>query len=1052
LGWIGNFLVLLKDLSRRTLTIDMKPMNTWLRYFLASVLAMLTLSASAQGLDDSYPLIDTSGFPPVIFRPSVADATPVMMVVLLAGDPVAVAQKKAGGLLTRAEKDAIVAQRKSDQAAVQPQIEARGAKVLATFQNALNGIKVRIAKNLVDTLRTIPGVLDIKPVGVYEPSLTVSVPFTGAPGVWSGPPSNRGQSIKIAIVDTGIDYTHANFGGPGTVAAFEAARATSTAPADPALFGDLAPKVKGGIDLVGDDYNGFNEPVPDPNPLDCGGHGSHVAGIAAGFGVNADGTTFSASYDASIYTPHAFLIGPGVAPLAKLYAVRVFGCSGSTRMVSEAIEWAVANDMDVINMSLGADFGTAGTSESVAIHNATGAGILVIAASGNAGPFPYITSSPASSDGAVSVAATDAHASYPAATLTLSGVAQPILVQNSNGALFDDGKVYPIVVLRNPDGTVSLGCNEAEYDPTRNGGISIAGKLVVVLRGTCARVFRAGAGQKYGAAAVAMINNGPGYPPFEGDISGNDPSANPFDPVTIPFFGVLQSDATTLTGPTGGPAPATATAMAAAAGSIPNPTFAIAAIFSSSGPRTGDSVLKPSVTAPGVSVQSTAMGTGNRGVRFTGTSMATPHVAGVAALVKKANPKWSAEDQRAAVVQTASASTMRDYSPRIEGSGEVEAMAAVNTQAVVRTDDDSLSFGFADLLQDFHGSRSVSVHNYGKSAITFNLSVAQVLTGAGVQVNIPPTVTVGGRGDATLTVALDVPASSIGGTHNASGATVFREIGGYVKFSPASPSMNGGAALTIPYYLVPRSRSRLSAVADPFGPAHTTAQITVSNHGGVLAGTPAFYALGLTTPLPQGVTYADTRAVGVRAVAGANPTLVFAINTFDRFSNPSGNSEWDVIIDTDAGGHYVLVGINGSSVSANPAVQNKLVAAPIDLSTFQVTALRFADAATDNSTVLLPVKASELGLTAAQPRFTYQEQHFSSTGAGATPGTATFNAFTPSLKVSYAGGAIAAGGSAAATVTVNAAEWVNSPPLGVMVVAQDNVSGPSQAQLLPAGP
>ena len=1045
-------------------------MKMILRTLLLASLAILTIGAAAQSTDDPYPLIDIQSLVPMTFVPRGLDTRQVTVVTLLAGDSVAVAQKKAKGTLTSGDKDSIVGQRKADQDKVRPQIEAQGATVIATYQHALNGIKVQIAKNMVDTLRNIPGVVDVKPVGVYEPTNVVSVPFIGAPGVWSGNKgSNRGQSIKIAIIDTGIDYTHANFGGPGTVAAWNAAFAASTTPANKKLFGEDAPKVKGGIDLVGDNYNAnFSDAahaaVPDANPLDCNGHGSHVAGTAAGLGVNADGTTYRGKYDAAAYKPHAFKIGPGVAPSADLYAVRVFGCEGSTNVVSDAINWAVANEMDVISMSLGSNWGTADNADSEAIRNATGAGILVIAAAGNAGPTPYIASSPGSSNGAVSVAATDVHAGYPSATLALSGVPNPIVVQNSNDGAFVNGTVYPIVVLRNPDGTVSLGCNESEYV-----NAIITGKLVVTLRGSCARVLRAQYGFQHGAAAVALINNGPGYPSFEGDIAALSGNGN----VTIPFFGVLQSDGAALSGPTGGPAPATAVATASA-GLIANPAFALAASFSSGGPRYGDSVLKPNVTAPGVSVSSTAMGTGSGSVIESGTSMATPHIAGVAALVRKAKDSWSFDDQRAAIVQTASPTTMRDYSPRTEGSGMVQALAAVNTQAVVRTADDSLSFGFADLLQDFHGTRTVGIRNYGKSAITFNVSVTQVITGTGVTVNVPATITVNGKSgdgndsgdkyddedavskdDATLTVTLNVPAGAIGGTHAANGACcLFQEIGGYIKLTPASSGMNNGVALTVPYYLVPRSRSNLVTVAaGPIGPSNPSTGLNVANSGAALAGTPGFYALGLTTASPQGIPYADTRAVGVRAIAGANPILVFAINTFDRFSN-AAPSEWDIFIDTEAGGHYVLVGANGSFFTSSPSAQNRLVAALINLSTGAVTALRFADVATDNSTVLLPVSASNLGLTTAHPRFTYQEQHFSgTTGAGAAmPGSAKFNAFTPALKVTYAGGVIAPNASATGTVVVNAAEWPNSPALGVMVVAPDNVSGARQAQLLPAGP
>jgi subtilisin family serine protease len=356
------------------------------------------------------------------------------------------------------------------------------------------------------------------------------VPFIGAPLVWQGTPGFRGEGMKIAIIDTGIDYTHANFGGPGTVAAFVAAEATSTQPADPALFGPNAPKVKGGTDLVGDDYNADPNadptspfpfqpiPHPDPNPLDCsasrgGGHGSHTAGTAAGFGV-ANGGTYGGPYNSAAYQQTQFAVGPGVAPKADLYMVRVFGCEGSTDVVVEAIEWAVQNDMDVISMSLGSDFGPARTADAIASQNATKAGITVVAASGNAGPGLYITSTPASGNGVISVAAMDSTATFPGAAMTLN-TGKTIEVQNSNGAALPGGALG-IVVLRNPNGSVSLGCNEAEYvDAT------IAGKLVVTLRGTCDRVFRAVAGQKHGAAAVAMINTSPGYPPFEGTITGD---------------------------------------------------------------------------------------------------------------------------------------------------------------------------------------------------------------------------------------------------------------------------------------------------------------------------------------------------------------------------------------------------------------------------------------------------------------------------------------------------------------------------------------------------
>src|SRR5438094_7653527 len=129
----------------------------------------------------------------------------------------------------------------------------------------------------------LPGVVAIRQVARYKIENAQTVPYIGTPAVWGGSPGFHGENIKIAVIDTGIDYTHANFGGPGTTDAYNAALTTDTLPANPTMFGPAAPKVKGGTDLVGDDYNADPNdphyqptPHPDTNPLDCNGHGSHT--------------------------------------------------------------------------------------------------------------------------------------------------------------------------------------------------------------------------------------------------------------------------------------------------------------------------------------------------------------------------------------------------------------------------------------------------------------------------------------------------------------------------------------------------------------------------------------------------------------------------------------------------------------------------------------------------------------------------------------------------------------------------------------------------------
>ena len=224
---------------------------------------------------------------------------------------------------------------------------------------------------------------------------------------------------------------------------------------------------------------------------------------------------------------------------------------------------------------------------------------------------------------------------------------------------------------------------------------------MVTVRGICARVARAIYGQMAGAAAVAMINSAAGYPPYEGPINSNPDTGLPFT-VTIPFLGVQ------------GPSPASGDGAALKAASlatfssttIANPTFRQFASFSSAGPRELDGHLKPDISAPGVSVFSTAIGTGNQGLFESGTSMATPHVAGSAALAIQAHPKWDAEEVATAVVNTADATKLAGYS---RATGRQRAGAAVPghaTSVIARTDDGapSLSFGVAEFTSDFDGA------------------------------------------------------------------------------------------------------------------------------------------------------------------------------------------------------------------------------------------------------------------------------------------------------------------------------------------------------------
>ena len=462
--------------------------------------------------------------------PALADPNRMVTVMVeMTGAPVAVEQGKAtaeGSELSKTQRAAFRSSLKARQDAIAPSIRRLGGVVQSQLQDAYNGMRVRIAASKVGELRVLANVKAIRHIERHTPTNANSVPFLEVPSVWQDL-GLTGQGITVAVIDTGIDYYHANFGGSGDPADYAADDPTVI---EPGTFPTV--KVAGGYDFVGNEYDAssddpaLNTPKPDPDPLDCNGHGSHVAGTAAGMGVLTDGSTFTGPYDETTHT-NSFLVGPGVAPEATLYALKVFGCDGSTDVTVDAIEWAVENDLDVINMSLGSAFGRSNDPSAVAATNAAIAGVVVVTSAGNSGPGRYITGSPGTGSGALSVAAMDTIEGTP--HVDFIAPAGTIDMQNSNGST-DLPVTGTVVVLEDDPETAdvdeSLGCAASDYAAVQPGDIA------VTYRGVCARVDRAILGQAAGAAAVVMINNADSFPPYEGAIAG----------VTIPFLGAMLSD------------------------------------------------------------------------------------------------------------------------------------------------------------------------------------------------------------------------------------------------------------------------------------------------------------------------------------------------------------------------------------------------------------------------------------------------------------------------------------------------------------------------------
>lgn len=1001
---------------------------------LAALVALSIVSAAGAARPEPKPAGLPGAFTPAI-TPLGLSNKPTTVVVELAGDPVTVAESKDAVKWGDDQKRAWKDQLRAQQAPVADAIRARGGKVLASYQSAYNGIKVRITAREAAQLTSVPGVVAVRPLRAVRPDNTNGVPLIGGPAVWGGTPGLAGEGLKIAIIDTGVDYTHADFGGTGNPADFTAASASSTLPANAAWFGPAAPRVKGGYDFVGDEYDASSDdpelltPHPDPNPLDCNGHGSHVAGSAAGSGVLGDGSTYGGPYGVGTVGSNSWLVGPGVAPKADIYALRVFGCEGSTNVVIDAIEWAVDNDMDVINMSLGSPFGSPDDPDAVAATNAAKAGVIVVASAGNSGSNPYITGSPAAGYGAISVAANDPTSAFPAATITGAGTSPAI---NANGATFANGLTLQVKVLKSGPTTISLGCNPAEYAGT-------AGKLVITRRGTCARVARAVFAQQAGAAAVLMVNNTSAFPPYEGKITGNPDTGEQYD-VTIPFLGVPGTAATRAAW-----LAADGATVTLSNSSLSNPGYRAFASFTSFGPASSDSSLKPNVTAPGVSIASAGVGTGTGAAILSGTSMAAPHTAGMAVLVKQAHPGWKKVKYWAAALEnTADPAGVAGYLTAGGGTGLIQAVPATQTNVVAlgTKDTGTLSYGFAELSRDYSETQEITLRNFGNAPATFTVSPA-LPQGSPHTVSVDSsTVTVPARGETDVRVRLNVPAATAGGATLPLGGVFaafspLTQASGLVTFTPASGS-NNGVTLRVPYLLAPQAVSDVSV-------RQGRSSATLSNRG-VVGGTADWFAWGIKDAKDRTLGSNDVRAVGAQYIdAGADSRIVFAISTQNRWSNSSEN-EFDISIDVNGDGapdYLVVVADYGALALGSFNGVNSV--AVFDLNEGGGTIWDIPNAPTDTSVMTVPVYLDQLrnsdaatSIGGANERITYAVEAFGLTDdTYDSTESATFNPFNSAVNNGMYQ-ELAPGDSASQALTVNAAEQALSPALGWMVVSLEN--------------
>lgn len=582
-------------------------------------------------------------------------------------------------------------------------------KIKQSYKHAFNGVSMTIpankAKALLDS-KAVKAVWSDKEVHI-EPPVTEhesgekaethsNVTFPGIEKLHHE--GFTGEAVKVGILDTGIDYNHP----------------------------DLKDAYEGGYDFVDNDNDPMETTYDDW--VEAGKpwaaqtyyteHGTHVAGIIAGQGTNESDYAVT-----------------GVAPDAEIYAYRVLGPNGtgSTGAILAGIDQAVEDGMDVINMSLGANYNDPLYVTSIAVNNAVLAGVTAVVSAGNSGNGMYTLGSPGTSPLALTVGASDTSVTIP----TFNGTLHADTTVSADLKLIARGFDDKIEELKGQNLPIVDGRNGSFIDKDVNGKIILDTRGYIDLRSMINNA-------KNGGAKALLLYNA--YP-LEDVYLGEG-----FDSIPVFFLNSEQG---------------TAMKQALTSGSA---TFSfdelgepvvtggdVLADFSSRGPSRVLYDIKPEVTAPGVSVLSTVPSymhgedqIGNYKSayeRLSGTSMASPNVAGVAALLKQANPDMTPAEIKTTLMNTADPLN-GEYSVFEVGAGRVNPYKAIHAQTNIQVNDETeTSDGGAKTLADegihtikdttgalsfgahapdgkhLRETRSVTLYNNSKETKTYDVKV-----------------------------------------------------------------------------------------------------------------------------------------------------------------------------------------------------------------------------------------------------------------------------------------------------------------------------------------
>ncbi|MFF2876564.1 S8 family serine peptidase [Gottfriedia sp. NPDC057991] len=775
-------------------------------------------------------------------------------------------------------------------------------KINRTYISSLNGFSMELPANKVKSLLKSKAVKAVWPNNVIQvepPKAAEGTQDTNKVATEVFPGINKlhdegitGKGIKVGVIDTGLDYNH-----PDLTDAYKGYRAQSGV--DPK---SINPNSVKGWDFVDNDADPMETTYDDWKKsglaeTNTSGstfyteHGTHVSGIIAGRGKNK--------------TDYAVT---GVAPDADLYVYRVLGQygSGTTANVLGGIDKSIADGMDVINLSLGSNSNDPLNIESLALNNAVLSGVTAVVAAGNAGDGMYTLGAPGASALAITVGANDTKTEIATSKGTLHGASDVSVDLKLLGKGFDDnvdslkGKNLQIVKVPNTG-------SDADYK-----SIDVNGKIALVNRGTVALVDKIKFAKNHGAVAVIITNtvaNEGFIQTYLGASYG-----------LVPTFTMSYEQATAMTSKLGTTPRFSFDEM----GKVTDEGSKLAS-FSSRGPARITYDIKPEVTAPGVSVFSTVPayihGADQIGKyqyaydNLSGTSMATPNVAGVAALMLQANPNLSPAEIKETLMNTADPLN-GDYSVFETGAGQVDPYEAIHSKTRIEVLDETkgisdkkgnlktvkdltgaIAFGvFAPAGQNIGDQRTLNIYNNSNQAKTYDVKVTfqKDRRGSlddddnGVMIVTDKSIKVGANSKKKSTVAISVPKSA--------------KLGIYEGFVTYTNHDNPEETFQVPF--------GIKTVEEGMGPVSMSpqafTQVFDSAYAGQLINTNAYMSIKshmrtLDVVLEDGKTGKDIGFIGTMDGLGMAENITYGVSKIFNgyYYKFTGDEDQPIAYDTD---------------------------------------------------------------------------------------------------------------------------------------------------------